>query len=116
MERAKEAEKGYAASDAKKVQDSLHPTLPARAADEAGSLGGTFSGFQHHAAAADHHEQATGHHRAAAEHCAAMEYVLAAHEAQRAHDHAQLAVFHGDEAAKHHVEHYGRAAPTAEIA
>jgi hypothetical protein len=33
-----------------------------------------------------------------------------------AHRHAHHSVFHGDEAAMHHVEHYGKSHPTAEIA
>jgi hypothetical protein len=112
IERAREAEVGYVPSTPKKAEDRSHLIV----SDAAGPIDGIFSGSAHHAMAADHHEQAMGHHHAAAEHCAAMEYVLAAHEAQQAHDHARRAVIYGDEAAKHHVEHYGRAAPTAEIA
>jgi hypothetical protein len=73
------------------------------------------SGADHHAAAADHHEQAARHHDLACKHCDARDYGLAAHEAQVAHGHAQHSVFHGNEAAKHHVEHYGKSGPTAEI-
>ncbi len=73
------------------------------------------SGMEHHAAAADHHEKAAQHHGLASKRFEGGDYALAAHEAQIAHDHAQRSVFHGNEAAKHHVEHYGRSGPTAEI-
>jgi hypothetical protein len=59
---------------------------------------------EHHAMAADHHEQAALHHGQAFQHCEDENYPLAAHEAQFAHGHAQHSVFHGIEAAKHHVE------------
>jgi hypothetical protein len=45
----------------------------------------------------------------------AKEYALAAREVEIAHGHTQRSVFHGDEAAKHHVEHFGKSGPTAEI-
>jgi hypothetical protein len=69
----------------------------------------------HHTAAANHHELAARHHREAAEHYEREDYTLAAQEAQIALGHAQQSIFHGNEAAKHHVEHYGKAGPTAEI-
>lgn len=73
------------------------------------------SGARHHSAAADHDEKAAHHHGVAASHFAEQQYALAAEEARIAHGHAQHSVFHGNEAAKYHVEHSGRAAPSAEL-
>jgi hypothetical protein len=73
------------------------------------------SSADHHTAAAGHHEQATKLHRQAAKHCEADDDASAVQEAHVAHGHAQASVFHGDEAAKHHVEHYGKSGPTAEL-
>jgi len=73
------------------------------------------SGVDHHAAAADHHDKASWHHDQAAKHDEKKDHVPAGQEAQLAHGHARYAVFHGDEAAKHHIEHFGKSGPTAEI-
>lgn len=70
---------------------------------------------EHHAAATADHEQAAQHHSQAAEHFEKNDYTKAAYEANIAHGYARHSLFHGDEAAKHHVEHYGKAGPTAEI-
>jgi hypothetical protein len=76
----------------------------------------------HHAAAAAHHEtaaelhdNAARHHAYAVEHIDRKDHGQAIHEAQLAHGYAQRSIYRGDEAAKHHVEHYGRASPSAEI-
>jgi hypothetical protein len=82
---------------------------------EASAYYATLNVSEHHAAAADHHEQAARHHGQAAKHRDEKDFALAAHEAQIAHGHAQHSVFHDNEAAKHHVEHYGKSGPTAEI-
>jgi hypothetical protein len=69
----------------------------------------------HHAAAGLHHEQAAQHHKNAARLCNEQQYARAAHEAQMAHRHAHYSIFHDDEAAMHHVEHYGKSGQSAEI-
>jgi hypothetical protein len=71
---------------------------------------------QHHAAAKHHNERAAEHHAKAAKHFTENDYGLAAGEAQIAHGYAKHGVFHSNEAAKLHVEHYGRAKPTAQLA
>jgi hypothetical protein len=73
------------------------------------------SGSEHHAAAADDHEHAAQHHLQAAKHLDEKDYELAAHEAQIAHRRAHFSIFHDDEAAMHHVEHYGKSGQSAEI-
>jgi hypothetical protein len=85
------------------------PTSPPSPADITLGDGG------HHAAAAEHSEKAAYHHEQAAKLYEGKDYSSAAQEAEIAMGHAQSSVFHGDEAAKHHVEHYGKAGPTAEI-
>ncbi len=72
-------------------------------------------GALYHAAAAEHHQQAEIHHGKAATHAAANDLSQEAEESLQAHHHAHEAMFYGDEAARHHVEHYGRAGPTAEL-
>ena len=67
-----------------------------------------------HLVAADHHQAAQQHHGQAETHANAEHYVRAAHETRHALDHAKHALFHGDEAALHHMEHYG-SHPSAEI-
>ena len=42
-------------------------------------------------------------------------YLKAAYKANIAHRYARHAVFQGDEADRHHIEHYGKTGPTAEI-
>jgi len=76
----------------------------------------TPSEAEHHLAAAQHDEHAAHHHGAAARYWEGKNYALAGHEAHIAHDHALHSVFHGNEAAMHHVEHYGGAGPSAELA
>ena len=89
--------------------------FPPKSVDASGATQAALSGAGHHAAAADHHEQAEQHHTKASRHLQEKNEEEAAHEAQIAHRHAHLAVFHSDEAAMHHVEHYGASGPTAEI-
>jgi hypothetical protein len=117
LDHGNEAGKYFAEHDGTvlpKYSESV-PRFPAKSLETAGTVQTNLSGAEHHAAAADHHEQAARHHGQASKHCDAKDYVLAAHEALIAHGHAQHSVFHGDEAAKHHVEHYGKSGPTAEI-
>jgi hypothetical protein len=113
IEHGGEARKYYAerAANAPSKYPETVPRSPARSLESATD----FSSAEHHAAAADHHEQAARHHVLASKHCEEEDYELAAQEAQIAHGHAQHSVFHGNEAAKHHVEHYGKSGPTAEI-
>jgi hypothetical protein len=89
--------------------------FPRNSLELAGTIQANLSGAEHHTAAADHHEQAARHHGQASKHYDAKEYAQAAHETQIALGHAQHSVFHGDEAAKHHVEHFGNSGPTDEI-
>lgn len=70
---------------------------------------------EHHTAAADDHEQASRHYRLAADFYGTNDDTKADYEANIAHGYARHALFHGDEAAKHHVEHYGKSGPSAEI-
>ena len=58
----------------------------------------------------------TAHHGEAAKHFDKRDYAPAAHAAHIAHGHARRSAFHGDEAATHYIEHYGKSGPTAEIA
>jgi hypothetical protein len=89
--------------------------LPAKSLEAPEATQANLSGAEHHAAAADHHDLAARHHGEASKHYDAKEYALAAREVEIAHGHTQRSVFHGDEAAKHHVEHFGKSGPTAEI-
>jgi hypothetical protein len=91
------------------------PRFPAKSLELAGTNPANLSGAEHHTAAAIHHEQAVRHHGQASKDYDAKEYAEAAHEAQIAHAHAQRSVFLGDEAAKHHLEHFGKSGATAEI-
>ncbi len=84
--------------------------------DAARTLEAKLSVAQDHTAAADDHDEAARHEQKAALHNDANDRVKAAYEGSIAHVYARHAIFHGDEAAMHHVEHYGRAGPTAEIA
>lgn len=70
----------------------------------------------HHETAAELHDNAARHHAYAVEHLDRKDHGQAVHAAQLAHSYAQRSIYHGDEAAKHHVEHYGRASSSAEIA
>lgn len=74
----------------------------------------SLSGAAHHAVAAEHHEAAEQHHARAGAHCSAEHYIRANHETNNALDHGRHALFHGDQAAMHHMEHYG-SHPTAEL-
>jgi hypothetical protein len=98
------------------------------------------TGAEHHSLAANRHEQAARHHRQASKHYEEKDYAHAAHQSLIAHAGArqvgvvalhnaaetpegrepllgrtQQAIFHGREAGKYHAEHYGRAAPSAEV-
>jgi hypothetical protein len=94
----------------------LVPSIAAPSPDQNGIDMDQLSDTAHHAAAADHCAQAAYHHGEASKHCESKEYALAAQAAEIANRHAQLSVFHGNQAAKHHVEHLGRSGPTADIA
>jgi len=74
----------------------------------------SLSGSGHHAAAAGHHDAAERHHVQAGTHSGADHYVRACHETRNALDHGKHALFHGDQAAMHHMEHYG-SHPSAEL-
>jgi hypothetical protein len=93
------------------------PTAPIGSAKYAGAgieaMKADLSIAEHHELAAAQHEAAASHHREALKHEAASE--AAAKEAEIAHRHAHQAVFHGDEAAMHHIEHYSKAGPSAEL-
>jgi len=91
------------------------PPIPEEEPTTTGTIQPNLSGVEHHAAAARHHEQAARHHSQASRHCDEKEDALAAHEAQIAQGYAQHSVFHGEEAMKHHAEHYGKSGPSAEI-
>lgn len=69
----------------------------------------------HHEAAAELHDNAARHHTLALEHLDRRDHGQAGHDAQLAHGYAQRSIYHGDQAAKHHSEHYGKASPSAEI-
>jgi hypothetical protein len=70
---------------------------------------------ERHAVAADLHEVAARHHNQAARHQLGRNIALAAEDAFRGEMLGRDALFHGDGAAVHHVEHYGMAGPVAEI-
>jgi hypothetical protein len=72
------------------------------------------SGAAHHAVAAGHHEAAERHHAQAGAHSGADHFIRANHETNKALDHGKHALFHGDQAAMHHMEHYG-GHPSAEL-
>jgi hypothetical protein len=65
-----------------------------------------------HEAAALQHEEAARNHLEAMKHEAGER---AAKAEQAAYRHARQALFHGDEAAMVHIEHYGKAGPSAEL-
>jgi hypothetical protein len=68
------------------------------------------SGSACHAVAADHHHAAVRHHGQAGVHCDAEHYVRAHHETENALNHGKHALFHADQAALRHTEHYGNRA------
>jgi len=72
------------------------------------------SGMAHHIVAAEHHDAAGRHHAQAGTHCSAAHFVRANFETKNALDHGEHAIFHGDQAALHHMEHYGKR-PSAEL-
>ena len=79
--------------------------------DGAAGGDGGLSERQHHDEAAVQHEQAVLHHSQAAGYLKEQNFTLAAREAHFAQGYAQNATFHGTEAARHHVDHFGTAAP-----
>jgi hypothetical protein len=106
---------GHHLSDLPKPSDpGSHIAI--RSADVVGVSPDGIGSAAHHAAAATHHEQAARHHQEAARLCGEKDFALAAHEAQMAYRHARYSIFHDDEAAMHHVEHYGKSGQSAEIA
>lgn len=70
---------------------------------------------ERHAVAADLHEMAARHHNQAARRQSGQNLALAAEDAFRGEMLGRDALFHGDGAASHHVEQYGKSGPTAEI-
>ena len=91
------------------------PRAALRSLEVVGAPADGLDAAEHHAAAATHHEKAAQHHHEAAKLCDDKDYARAAHEAQMAHRHAHYSIFHDDEAAMHHVEHYGKSGQSAEI-
>jgi len=106
---------GHHLTDLPKPSDS-GPRVAIRSAEVVGMSPDGIGSAAHHVAAATHHEQAARHHLEAARLCAEKDYARAAHEAQMAHRHAHYSIFHDEEAAMHHVEHYGASRQSAEIA
>jgi hypothetical protein len=92
------------------------PPIALRPLEIVGTPREGLSNAEHHSAAATHHGQAASHHEEAARLCGEKDHARAAHEAQMAHRHAHYSLFHDDEAAMHHVEHYGKSGQSAEIA
>jgi hypothetical protein len=94
------------------------PGYLARAADKPGTTAVAapldLGVMAHHAVAAEHHEAAERHHAQAGTHGGADHYIRALHETRSALDHGQHALFHGAQAAVHHMEHYG-SHPSAEL-
>jgi hypothetical protein len=70
---------------------------------------------EHHAIAADHNDAAARHHEQAKKHSDAEHFVRANHATREALKHTEHALFHADQAAMHHMEHYG-SHPSAELA
>jgi hypothetical protein len=62
---------------------------------------------EHHAIAADHHDASGLHHAQAGKHSVAEHYIRANHATKEALKHGEHALFHADQAAMHHMEHYG---------
>jgi hypothetical protein len=110
IDHAKQANRFYADQDANALQKYMEPVsrFLERPLGTAGPIQTTLSCAEHHARAADHHEQAAYHHGQASKHCDEMNFLMAAQEAQFAHGHAHHSIFHGIEAAKHHVEQQGQ--------
>jgi hypothetical protein len=108
----------YATHHLSNVTRAADPVAPAVRAplEIVGSAPAALSAAEHHAAAATHHEQAARHHTEAARLAGNEKDAAAGHEAQTAHRHVHYSVFHDDEAAMHHVEHYGKSGQSAEIA
>ncbi|PKU23031.1 hypothetical protein CWS72_18515 [Telmatospirillum siberiense] len=107
VDHAKTANGYYADHDIDSLQKYMEqvPRFLSKPYDSAGIPQTTLGCAEHHAVAADNHEQAAKHHRRAAQHCDEKNYMMAACEAHLAHGHAQHSIFHGIEAAKHHVDH-----------
>ena len=63
---------------------------------------------EHHKQSAEHHTHAARHHGEAAKHHEAGHHEKAAHHAHTARGHALHARHHSDEAAKSHMEDYGK--------
>ena len=59
--------------------------------------------------AAEHHEHAARPYKEAAKHHEAGKHETAAHHAHLAHGHQTHAMHHASEAAKAHIEEYGKA-------
>lgn len=115
LDRGSEAGRYYRGQDASTPPKSPQPwsRFTGKSDDPAVNA---LSAAEHHAAAADRHEKAAHHHGQASRFCRENNFALAAEEGMIAYAHAQRAIYQGDEAAKHHVEHYGKSGPTAEIA
>jgi hypothetical protein len=110
IDHAKQANRLYIGQGANALQKYMEPVprFLEKPFETAGTIQTTLSCAEHHAIAAYHHEQAAQHHGQASRHCDDKNYPLAAHEARFAHGHAHHSIFHGIEAAKHHVERQGQ--------
>jgi hypothetical protein len=115
VDRAKEAGDYYAARDGRAEKPAAVSLFLEKRLEAAGASRADLSGAARHIVAAEHHEQAARHHGEASKHNDLANYALAAHDVRVAQGYAQHALFEGDEAAKHHVEHYGKSGPTAEL-
>ena len=113
-------EHGHAASALYAAFDgSPLPNFLSRSSGEAGSTAVAspldLTITERHGIAADHHDAANQHHGKAREHSVAQHYVRANHATKEAVKHTEHALFHADQAAMHHMEHYG-SHPSAELA
>lgn len=92
-------------------EDSPLPSYLMRSSDQPASTAVAFpvdlDGAEHHVVAAEHHAAAGRHHAQAGTHCGAEHHIRANHETKIALDHGKHAIFHGDQAALHHMEHCG---------
>ena len=114
LEHGQAASTSYAAHEGSPL-----PTYLSRSTGESGSTAvaspKVLTMAEHHTIAADHHDAAARHHENARTHSDAEHYVRANHATKEALRHTEHALFHGDQAAMHHMEHYG-SHPSAELA
>jgi len=117
IDHGNEASKHYADNDGAGclIPSEKALRLPQKTLDIQGDQPSELSAAEHHAAAAVHSDQAARHHRLASKHCEDKDYVLAAHEGQIAHNYTKAAIFHASEAAKNHLDLYGKSELTSNI-